>query len=148
MTWTTPKTWTTEPLTSLDMNTHIRDNLNALKSPPTVDATPNANNSITATTFVDVPNTTLTLTTTGGDIVVGWTGIFLADVGGSITAAVRFDGTDYTIGLSSAGGFVPMCGTRLFRTVGAGTHTITLRVRVTSGTGQIQVYQVWAREIS
>ena len=34
--WTTPKTWNTgDPLIATDMNTHIRDNFEFIKSPPT-----------------------------------------------------------------------------------------------------------------
>lgn len=32
MSWTTPKTWTAAVLTSTDLNTHLRDNLNLLKA--------------------------------------------------------------------------------------------------------------------
>ena len=31
MAWTAPKTWSSEPLTSLDLNSNVRDNLNHLK---------------------------------------------------------------------------------------------------------------------
>ena len=34
MIWTQPKTWTNEPLVAADLNTHLRDNLNALKDLP------------------------------------------------------------------------------------------------------------------
>lgn len=34
MSWTTPRTWASELITTTIMNAHIRDNLNALKDPP------------------------------------------------------------------------------------------------------------------
>jgi hypothetical protein len=42
--WTTPKTWTSATLSSTDMNTHVRDNLNYLKEsiPPGAAGSPDA----------------------------------------------------------------------------------------------------------
>src|SRR5689334_4136609 len=73
MPWTTPRTWVNnEPLTASDMNAHIRDNLNALKSPATdhYEANESSNYTTTSTTFVsiDATNLSLDITTMGGDI--------------------------------------------------------------------------------
>lgn len=62
MAWTTPKTWTSEVLSSANLNTHLRDNLNYLFAPSTADFTTTANYSTTSTTFVDVNSTDFSLT--------------------------------------------------------------------------------------
>ncbi|MCY4071063.1 MAG: hypothetical protein OXG60_07175 [Chloroflexi bacterium] len=80
MAWTTPKTWTSEPLTSVDLNTYVRDNQNHLK-----DRIDNSvsnvvsgirNYSTTATEWVDVDpqDLALTLQTHGGDVLLGFIG--------------------------------------------------------------------------
>ena len=65
MAWTSPKTWSSEPLTSIDLNTYVRDNQNHLK-----DRLDNSAGNIvsgstvlssTSTEFVDVEATNLAL---------------------------------------------------------------------------------------
>lgn len=78
--WTTPKTWTSEPLTSVDLNTYVRDNQNHLKD--RIDSSASTvvdgitNYSTTATEWVDVDpqELSLTLQTHGGDVLLGFTG--------------------------------------------------------------------------
>lgn len=48
--WTTPKTWLNAILTAADLNTHVRDNLSFLYSPPKVYASRSAAKSITNAT--------------------------------------------------------------------------------------------------
>lgn len=80
MAWTAPKTWSSEPLTSADMNTHIRDNLNHLKDRHDINALydldEGANYTTSSTSFVDVDatNLALTITTHGGAVLVGFAG--------------------------------------------------------------------------
>ncbi|MEL6406094.1 MAG: hypothetical protein AAFR81_17115 [Chloroflexota bacterium] len=74
MAWTTPKTWSNEPLVAGDLNTHLRDNMEALKDPPSEQVVLDeaSNYSTSSTVFVDVDNTVLSLTleTNGGDVMV------------------------------------------------------------------------------
>ena len=98
MAWTQPKTWASEPLTSTDMNTHLRDNLEALKDPPSNNYELNeaSNYTTTSTTFVDVDATNLSLTivTHGGDIMVHFHGMFDHNTnGGYVFLDVDLDGT-------------------------------------------------------
>ena len=84
MAWTTPKTWTVDEVVGAsDMNTHLRDNLNALKDPPTavIVRDNNGQYSTTSTSFVAVDDTNLkcTLTTAGGNVEVWFNGVILAD---------------------------------------------------------------------
>lgn len=148
MGWTPPKTWTTEPLTSLDLNTHLRDNLNALKHPPTAHTTPASTHSFSSGSYQTISGTTLALTTTGGDVMVGFTGWIRASVGFNTQVAVRMDGVDHTVALTDHDLFVPAGGVHLLPDVSAGTYTITLRARVSGGVGQVHIRQVWAREVS
>ena len=102
MGWTTPKTWSSEPLTSIDLNTYMRDNQNHLKD--RLDSS--AGNSVsgptslttTSTAFVDVDaeKLALTLTTHGGDVLLGFTGTVQSSAGnGSTSFNVSVDGVDY-----------------------------------------------------
>lgn len=78
--FTTPRDWSTgELVTATIMNTHIRDNLNALKDPPTAtyEINEGADYSIVNTsTFTDIDSTDLALVivTTGGDVELWFTG--------------------------------------------------------------------------
>ena len=73
MTWTRPKTWVTgEALTASDLNTHLRDNLDALKSPPTKQFNGVITADSNSVSFVDIdPALELELATAGGDVLVG-----------------------------------------------------------------------------
>lgn len=170
-TWTTPKTWSTgEALTASDMNAHIRDNLDALKAPPTDNYECNeaSDYTTTSTTFVDVDatNLNLTITTTGGDVMVGFYGTvkhsaasnnaikFDVDLDGSLIA-----GDDGLIGTnfpaasqSRAVSFVV-----LVTGLSAGSHTFKLQWHTASatatlyagaGTSIFDVHpQFWVREV-
>ncbi len=73
MTWTTPKTFTAGMvITETDLNTHLRDNLDALKSPPfqqimTASATGWSTTSTTAVP-INTAHLSVTLNTHGGDV--------------------------------------------------------------------------------
>jgi len=162
MAWTTPRTWVTgELITATLMNAHIRDNLSALKDPPTDEAvrTGVADYTTTSTSFVDVDatNLALTITTAGGDVMVGMTGtltntdatymtFFDVDVDGTREGGVN--GITHGHGTSPKPvGFVWMV-----RGLSAGTHTFKLQWRVNGGTGYLYAHdstiQFWAREVS
>jgi len=75
MAYTTPRTWTDDEVPDeVVMNTHIRDNLIALKDPPSSSYTMNQGSdySTTSTSFTDIDATNLglTITTAGGDVTV------------------------------------------------------------------------------
>lgn len=156
MAWIQPKTWSSEPLIASDMNTHIRDNLNALKDPPTESYEFNTNYSTTSTSFVDVDatNLSLTITTTGGDVLIG---AMLYHDNGRIYFDVTQDGArlgDSSHGLASSNGFEGMT-TLLFLVTGlaAGTYTFNLQWKVGTGTRNLNLNpaptnQFWVREVS
>jgi len=78
MAWTTPKTWTSEPLTSSDLNLYLRDNQNHIHDRQETNARYDTNESAdyttTSTIFVDIDsdNLKLTITTHGGEVLVGF----------------------------------------------------------------------------
>lgn len=103
MAWTTPKTWVAgNTLTAAELNEQVRDNLDFLFSKPisVSNLDEAANYTTTSTTFVDVDATDLgrTITTSGGDVLVWCSNIYMKatarvgvffniDVNGSLVAA-------------------------------------------------------------
>lgn len=86
-TWTLPRTWSTGELADASMmNTHIRDNFLALKTPPAGTATSTSNFTTTSTSATDVTWATLTVTTYGG----GYDLHFRGAIGSSSAATVNF----------------------------------------------------------
>lgn len=140
MAWTSPKTWASEPLTSTDMNTHIRDNLNYLHSGrPSAQYIRDATNyTTTSTSYVDVDaaNMSLTITTTGGDVRVSFAANGFNTGTNQNYVGVRHDGTDYEMMASQAeqGRYQNFSFGYVFEGLSAGSHTFTLRFRTSAGT--------------
>lgn len=160
MTWTTPKTWNTgDPLTAGDMNTHIRDNLNVLKAPATALVTKvfASDYILTTSGWADIdPAFSLTLDTTGGDVLVGFN-ISAGNASGGVSGYnLRVDGVDvstetYGILKVDSPGSHALHYTWLVRPLAAGMHTFKLRWRTFSGySGMVggALNQFWAREVS
>lgn len=168
MAYTTPKTWTNEPLVASDLNTHLRDNMEALKDPPSANYELNESSdySTTSASFVDVDGTNLSLavTTTGGDLMVhfhgsinnagGFATLLDLDIDGSPVA-----GDDGIITVKGAStDIIAACFTRLITGLSAGAHTIKLQWKVLgststlyagAGTSNKDVHpQFWVREVS
>lgn len=169
MAWTTPKTWSSEPLTSLDLNTHVRDNQNHLKDRLDASASRVISGATllttTANSFVDVDATklSLTLTTHGGDVLLGFTGTVRNRYNSTVTSLnVAVDGVDYIaddglIGVKIASGGdtsrnKPVSFVMLITGLGAGSHSFKLRWKTSNGnTAQMDIVdlhpQFWAKEI-
>jgi hypothetical protein len=167
MAWTTPKTWVADAtLPASDLNTHVRDNLDALKSPPSDHHELNEVADITtsSTTFVDVDGTNyeFSITTYGGDLLVGFHGT-VNESGGNqqVHFNIAVDGVDVAAddglyscyGLRQGVGFVYK-----LTSIDADTHTFTLRWKVQTGgaatlyagagTADLDIHpQFWAIEI-
>lgn len=146
MAWTQPKTWSSEPLTSSDLNTHLRDNLEELKDPPSGDYTLNevSDYTTTSTTFVDVDATNLsvTLTTNGGDVFV----FFAPLVGLGSSQVVFFDldvdgtglgGDDGIVAAVPSGVGIAIPVMAMITGLAAGSHTIKLQWKVSGGTATL-----------
>lgn len=152
MVWTDPNlvNWEVgDALTSADMKTYVRDNLLALKNPPTELYTgrPSYSTTSTAMVYIDATNLNKTIETTGGDVLIILQGGFflnsLADyifvdfeIDGSLESQSN-DGLWYS--MSSNGSYDRKMGTvlRLVQGLAAGSHTIKPKWRVTGGTGTL-----------
>lgn len=78
-TWVTPRTWTTgELVTKTIMDAHVRDQLNALKTPANAHSVidEGVDYSTTSTSFINIDGTDLlhTITTAGGTLYATFTG--------------------------------------------------------------------------
>lgn len=169
MAWTAPKTWTSEPLTSIDLNAQLRDNQNYLKDRMdnsghfTADAA--GNYTTTSTSFVDVDatNLSLTLRTHGGDALLGFTAaVYSQSNGGKIFFNVAVDSVDYFAGngitqltILNAGDVhrhKPLCLVVLIPGLSADSHTFTLRWKTSNhNTAVIETVhlhpQFWVKEL-
>lgn len=152
MAWTNPKTWVVDELvTAEEMNTEIRDNLNVLKLPPSEQSIidEGSNYSTTSTSFVDVDatNLSLTITTTGGDVLI----TFPCSVSNNANSGQVF----LELALDTDGGgdnniagddgmivstdtvlaqIVPITLIWIAKGLAAGVHTFKVRWKVVSGT--------------
>lgn len=173
MAWTQPRTWSAELVTAAMFNEQLRDNLLALKNPPSdvINADLSFDYTTTSTTFVNVTNAadggtdvvSLTIVTNGGDVMVGFVGSF-DSTGGSVYLTLRIDDTTTAAGddgivrmelgtATTSIGFV-----YLITGLAAGSHKFNLRWKASAGT--ITLYagegtlnndlhpQFWAREVS
>jgi hypothetical protein len=171
MAWTTPATWAVDQLvTATDLNTHLRDNLNALKTPPSAhyEANQGSDYTTTSTSFVDVDSTNfaLTITTAGGDVFLGFHGSVESSGPSGICFDVLVDGVAQVGGNdgivrvrpdSGSDGHCPSFA-RLVSGLAAGQHTFKLQWKTFSGTATLfagagtsakDVHpQFWAREMS
>ncbi len=151
MTWTSPRTWSAgETVTPTIMNTHVRDNLNALKAPPTDLYNFDEGADYTTTTsanFTDVDATDLQLSidTTGGDVLI-W---FFGTVNLGATAAdIYFNVVDNGVAVAANDGLIqlrsngitnadtsefPIAFIFLQQSVTAGNHLYKLQWKTSSG---------------
>ena len=156
MAWTTPKTWTSEPLTSEDMNTYIRDNLIILKDPATVTAETSSDHSTNSTSYVDVDSTLrLNITTEGGDVMVHFHGsVRINGVGTSYYFGLDVDGTNKGTEVQRESTTTdvenPVSFTCLLE-LDPGSHTIALQWKNSSSghtTLLLSGAKFWIREVS
>lgn len=155
MAWTTPRTWVaSELVTATLLNTHLRDNLNALKSPPADGASELAGTfSTTSTSFVSVPNAEVEITTAGGKLMVGAVGTLTANTALVAAISLLIDGTrvgSTTLGLQRV--YVPGSSTNGFGFVylsanmAAANHTVTLQVSTSTGAVSVPQWFLWVQE--
>lgn len=173
MAYTSPRTWVAgETVTAALLNTHLRDNLIALKDPPTDSYNVNeaSDYNTTSTTFVDIDATdlALTITTTGGDVLVGFSGSIEENTGALefVYLDVAVDGTrrggdDGILMIGNTVSTEPQVMSFVYLVTGlsAGSHTFKLQWKVSAGgdatmwagagTSEKDVHpQFWAREVS
>ena len=169
MAWTAPKTWSSEPLTSLDLNSNVRDNLNHLKDRLDSGAGKFISSAnllhTTATQFVDVDaeKLSLALTTHGGDVLLGFTGtVQSSHNSGSVYFNVAVDGVDYVAdhgilrntnsATTDFNRHKPISFVMLISGLSAGNHNFKLRWKASGRTdAKMDVVnlhpQFWVKEI-
>jgi hypothetical protein len=143
MAWTSPRTWSTgELVTASIMNTHVRDNLNALKTPPKGKVTLTGNVSTTSTSEVDLTGATTTFTTAGGAVMVFFTctlSVAQGPVDESAQMYINIDGVDVfsqRVRLASGGSvadYKPCTMTFASASLSAGSHTVKIRWKSIGG---------------
>lgn len=178
MAWTTPKTWVSEPLLSSDLNTHLRDNLQALKDPPTAIFTADGGTDYTVGiggwADVDATDFKLSITPTGDTVLIGFSGVvtYTTDFDGYayldvlLDNAARLGGTDglAAIETKASGGIVSNTETCSFFYLLTGLTpnqeiTLKLQAKISNGFGVsihaneaggagATVSQFWVREVS
>lgn len=149
MPFTNPKTWTNAAVYRDELNTYLRDNLDALKNPPTAvyeSIGRSTDFSTTSTSFTDVgAEMELTITTTGdgaggnGDVFVWLLGALYSSTAIRIYFRVLMDGAvqnaDDGLLVSEGTGLRPISFLIPIRGIAAGSHSFKLQWKVSSGTG-------------
>ena len=127
--WTVPRTWTADTVVgAADLNTQMRDNLNALKTPPFQQIVTASAGKLQATASTAVPLTgdlSITLSTNGGAIMF----YFCAQFSGTVNTCLNLDynGTAFSDRASGLTQFrtdteqVTMCG--FVTGLPSGSHT-------------------------
>lgn len=176
MAWTTPRTWVVNELvTDALLNTHVRDNLDILKNPPSAHYEANESadytNNVTAS-WSDVDATSgkfnLSITTGGGDVLVGFAGAFAGSASLRTLLNIQYDGTTrvaaddgivaFHVDSAGSAGIRAVSLVYLIPGLSAGPHSFKLQWKVTTGT--VTLYagagtasadlhpQFWVREVS
>lgn len=173
MAWTLPKTWTNEPFTAADLNTHIRDNLEVLKNPASAiyDMNEGTDLALTSTSWADMDATEgklqHTITTNGGDVMVGFRSTINVSTNTIVYLDVSVDGADVAGGDGLIGELIntgsnAVDGTiqffHIIQGLAAGTYIFKMRYKVGGGTVTFHrsagtstgntMGQFWVREIS
>lgn len=171
MAWTAPATWTASLVTVAQFNTQIRDNLLALKDPPSGHTQYHgADISITSTSFANVDaNLAHTIVVAGTEVLVSFSGVIRTNsaLERRCYFNVSVDGTDYFAddGLIAVGnGAVTASSDMLFPvsfavwiTVTPGSRIFRLRAKVNGGSITLYAFTTanygtyanfWAREVS
>jgi hypothetical protein len=163
MAWVTPRTWDNETVTAAKLNQELQANQIAIKAPPTDSYTADEVSNYTTISNnygnVDGTNYSFSLTTTGGDVLIGFNG-------GANAAYldVLVDGTlivnDTNAGLVDATFYGSgCCFVHIVTGLAAGVHTFVLQFKTPgvgtgtilagAGTSGLDIHSVfYAREIS
>lgn len=146
-------------MTADQLNTHVRDNLNALKTPPSGSYYTSGNYNTTSTSLTNVDGTNLShlITSAGGAIFIGCT-MSVTVAGSDYTAYVEFDLNVDGDNEGKAYRHVRKAGDSNDRTIvtilwrkgalSAGEHTFKLRWKIggTASQADINGIQFWVEE--
>lgn len=170
MGYTTPRTWNAETVTNEKWIVELKDNLNAIKDPPSQNYEANEGTDYTKTlaAWANVDTDyNFSITTTGGDVLIGFMGTLLVSGGGLSKVGyldVAVDGTRIINTTDGGLGVVLITGlvsfTRLVTGLAAGVHTFNLQWKPEDGANTITLYagagtasydlhpQFWVRELT
>lgn len=143
MAWTQPKTWTNEPLVAADLNTHLRDNLNALKDLPSYSYQSASSYSTTSTTpvLVDSSNMNETITLeSAGNVLLGFNGTVVNTGGNFVYFALQRNGANVlqsSVNSSTGGIYQNVSIEILLEDLAAGNHTFAIKWWVQANTGAL-----------
>lgn len=158
-TWTAPRDWTAgETLSAANFDTYISSNLMWLKTPPTdTDTFTGADITTTSTSFVVATGLSITFTTTGGRVLLGFSGV------ASNSTAGQAENFTFTVDATAAGHATYGLGqvyspannsrggvalTYLTAALSAASHTFEVHWKVTANTGTLYAdCHFYAREV-
>lgn len=153
MAWTSPHTWSvSELVTSTKLNEQLRDNMLALKDPPTdlYNVNEGADYTTTSDTFTNVDATDLSLTidTAGGDVLVTFFGsVRNTNAAGGFALNFTVDGVAFaaedgliSTGASSITGSLPVAFAAWVQGLSAGSHTFNLQFKRMGGAGTVEIF--------
>lgn len=159
-----PETWVDpqdaipgEDYPSTQYNSEVIGNIRYLAFPPAGEAERTSDTTTTSTSFADIGELTVTITTVADrDVLIGWVGsmAYSTATGNFTYLTVTRDGTnlgDTTEGLTQFDGGIgvqgPLAGCFIDPAPGAGAHTYKLQWKVSTGTATIyDGFKFFARE--
>ncbi|NWF69035.1 MAG: hypothetical protein HXY40_08110 [Chloroflexi bacterium] len=152
--WTTPKNWNVgELLIAADMNTHLRDNLDWLKSRP-FNSVAVATTTTTSTSFVQMTGASVSLTSVGGSVLIMASMVVYGSAACTITTDFAVDGTrvghttNGLLALTSAPSNVNATMVWITPTPpSAGAHTYTVWWKTSAGTATAADYRLFVMEV-
>ena len=136
MGWTTPKTWTATTLTTTDMNTHVRDNLEALDVAQKIThSTVTSNSSTYSTSFITLDSFSYTFVSGTTYLAeASWYGFTPGNSAGAIhTFSLDVNGTEYGSTRVQADGTTTQGGGHVRGIVTGQSGSQTLKVQVKAG---------------
>lgn len=141
--WTAPRTWVDlQTVNAADMNEQLRDNLLWLKGPPGLQTILAADVNTTSTSFVDVTGMSLTMTTTGGSVLIQLSALMKTPLSIAEIAEIRFMVDGVPQGIMARQRFVSpgvvedhlhVAPSLLYPVMAAGSHTIKVQWRSVGG---------------
>lgn len=163
MAWTTPKTWTTgELVTAAQLNTHIRDNLDALFSPNSDLVSITTDITTTSGTFVDATGLVIIFTIQGDTALIGFTGVISNSSAAATLTTVELDVDGVDVGGSEgliqvnqkgqANGESNASFTWRITGLSAASHTFKIEWKTSAGTATLHATNsetiLWGAEIT
>jgi len=140
MAWTTPRTWAAEVLTSTLLNSHLRDNLNALKTAKKITTATKTTDTTFSTTNGTVCSFSYTFSSSATYLVTGHCYAWTSNTASTVNAqlGIYVNGTLYGVQRSKSNGTAAsqsgMSATGIISGL-SGTYTVSLEAYADTGSG-------------